>query len=681
MVRTIPPRAAALAALWVAALAGPFAVPDAAAPALATVAALLSVAALGAAGALASGVLRPRVARWPSEAGLVALPLAIALATASGGIASPGLPLVALAALAFSWPRGVRWAAAVAGGSGALLLALQALGPGAPSVSSALGGIALLGGIGVIPALHAQRAATALARVRELSRGPRSFVSTDPNGHAAVEDAGGGPALSIAEARDEEERRHAQALAAYLAQVREQVGADEVVFWRFDTSREGLLAAAWSTEGAAEPAQFASGEWSSIIVWSAQERIVHSAGSGATPVVAAAPVLVGDDCVGAISASAQAGLREGRDALRRWLPRYAAHVAMLDNLLEKRRDAALHNRQMAALLNAAHEFQAGRSIDALGQSICDAALRVTAAERVALVRWHSEAGQGSVQHTSAQHWVAAGTAVTSYAHTGAACVSALPHVWEDARFLDGDTPLFGGEERRRPHVSVAVVPFSRNGVVIGALVLEGGSPGDLRQRDVRNVRLLTALAAVSLETVWEMEKVAQRALTDPLTGLANRRHFDEYYSRMLAAVDRGGEGLSLIIADVDFFKRVNDSYGHAAGDAVLKAVAATIRDSARAVDLCARFGGEEIVLVLPSTSLAAACEVAERLRQAVSRRVVRCEGREIMVTASFGVASYPESAHGRDAVFPAADRALYRAKHDGRNCVRFAPAISSTTAS
>jgi diguanylate cyclase (GGDEF)-like protein len=114
---------------------------------------------------------------------------------------------------------------------------------------------------------------------------------------------------------------------------------------------------------------------------------------------------------------------------------------------------------------------------------------------------------------------------------------------------------------------------------------------------------------------------------------------------------------------------------------VLKAVAATIRDSARAVDLCARFGGEEIVLVLPSTSLAAACEVAERLRQAVSRRVVRCEGREIMVTASFGVASYPESAHGRDAVFPAADRALYRAKHDGRNCVRFAPAISSTTAS
>jgi len=681
LLRTLPPRTAALAGLWIAALVGPFVAPDGAERALATVAALLTVAALGAAGALVAGVLRPRDPRWLPLAALVGLPLAIALTGASGGLLSPGLPLVALAALALAWPHGVRGAAVVAAGATALVLLLHWLARGAPPLSAAVAGVALLGAIAVIPALQASRAAAALERMRELGRGPRRWVSTDPNGHAAVEEAGGGPALTIAEARDEEERRHAEALAAYLTQVREQVGADEVVFWRYDASREGLIAAAWSTEGAATPAQFASSEWSSIIVWSAQERIVHSAGSGATPVVAAAPVVVADDCVGALSVSAQEGLREGRDTLRRWLPRYAAHVALLDNLLEKRRDAALHNRQMAALLNAAHEFQAGRSIEALGQSICDAALRVTAAERVALVRWHAEAGQGSVQHTSAHHWVAAGTTVTSYAHSGAACVSALPHVWEDARFLEADTPLFGGEERRRPHASLAVVPFSRNGVVIGAIVLEGRNPGDMCQRDVRNVRLLTALAAVSLETVWEMEKVAQRALTDPLTGLANRRHFDDYYTRMLAAADRGGEGLSLIIADVDFFKRVNDSYGHAAGDAVLKTVAATIRDSARAMDLCARFGGEEIVLVLPNTSLAAACEVAERLRQAVARRIVRCEGREISVTASFGVASYPESAHARDAVFPAADRALYKAKHDGRNCVRYAPPISSATAS
>jgi diguanylate cyclase (GGDEF)-like protein len=174
--------------------------------------------------------------------------------------------------------------------------------------------------------------------------------------------------------------------------------------------------------------------------------------------------------------------------------------------------------------------------------------------------------------------------------------------------------------------------------------------------------------------------VAQRALTDQLTGLANRRHFDDHFARALAGVDRNGDSVSLIVVDVDFFKRVNDSYGHAAGDAVLKAVAAAIRDSARAVDLCARYGGEELVVVLPKTSLAAACDVAERLRQAVARKVVRMEGREITVTASFGVATYPESAHAHDAVFPAADRALYRAKAEGRNCVRFAPPISSATA-
>jgi len=98
------------------------------------------------------------------------------------------------------------------------------------------------------------------------------------------------------------------------------------------------------------------------------------------------------------------------------------------------------------------------------------------------------------------------------------------------------------------------------------------------------------------------------------------------------------------------------------------------------VDVCARYGGEEIALLLPQTPLTGAYEVAERLRRAIASKRLRVGGAEITVTASFGVATYPDSALTRDAFFPAADRALYRAKADGRNCVKCAPVIRSTKA-
>jgi diguanylate cyclase (GGDEF)-like protein len=102
-------------------------------------------------------------------------------------------------------------------------------------------------------------------------------------------------------------------------------------------------------------------------------------------------------------------------------------------------------------------------------------------------------------------------------------------------------------------------------------------------------------------------------------------------------------------------------------------VAATIQREVRSIDICARFGGEEIAVLLPRTPLARVSEIAERLRRAVESRALRCDGQEIAVTASFGAASYPECANAQDAFFPAADRALYRAKSDGRNRVASAP--------
>jgi diguanylate cyclase (GGDEF)-like protein len=127
-----------------------------------------------------------------------------------------------------------------------------------------------------------------------------------------------------------------------------------------------------------------------------------------------------------------------------------------------------------------------------------------------------------------------------------------------------------------------------------------------------------------------------------------------------------------VVADIDFFKNVNDTYGHDGGDAVLQSVAQAFQEGVRNVDTCARYGGEEIAVLLPQTGMDGARDFAERLRKALESRVVSHSGRDISVTASFGVATYPESVASHDGLFPSADRALYQAKAEGRNRVRCA---------
>ncbi|HUR00746.1 MAG TPA: GGDEF domain-containing protein, partial [Gemmatimonadaceae bacterium] len=144
--------------------------------------------------------------------------------------------------------------------------------------------------------------------------------------------------------------------------------------------------------------------------------------------------------------------------------------------------------------------------------------------------------------------------------------------------------------------------------------------------------------------------------------------------------DRYGRITSLVVADLDYFKRVNDTHGHDAGDAVLRHTASLFMEIVRAVDVCARYGGEEFAILLPETDPAGAAHLAERLRLALESRPVRFGRTEMRVTASFGVASYPDSAPLRDGLFPAADKALYRAKADGRNCVRQAPVTAGRRA-
>ncbi len=162
---------------------------------------------------------------------------------------------------------------------------------------------------------------------------------------------------------------------------------------------------------------------------------------------------------------------------------------------------------------------------------------------------------------------------------------------------------------------------------------------------------------------------------DALTGLANRRAFDLALAREIDRVARSGEPALLLTLDIDHFKRVNDSWGHAAGDTVLKLVAAALIDSVRPMDLVARIGGEEFAIILPNCGNAFGETVAERVRRGVERMPVAISpGRQINVTISIGGAFAPQWVRSTPKLWvERADQQLYRSKGQGRNVVRLEP--------
>lgn len=166
----------------------------------------------------------------------------------------------------------------------------------------------------------------------------------------------------------------------------------------------------------------------------------------------------------------------------------------------------------------------------------------------------------------------------------------------------------------------------------------------------------------------------QKADTDPLTGLLNRRALQTAFESLEARLRVDGGGFAVIILDLDHFKRLNDEYGHAAGDAMLVAVARTTRSSTRPGDIQARLGGEEFCIVLPEAGLGEALDIAERLRLAIAG--LRLPDLPVQITASFGVASSGSHGHDGNSLIRAADDALYCAKRNGRNHVQVAADFS-----
>jgi two-component system cell cycle response regulator len=230
-----------------------------------------------------------------------------------------------------------------------------------------------------------------------------------------------------------------------------------------------------------------------------------------------------------------------------------------------------------------------------------------------------------------------------------------------------DVPVFSHPMRIKDYESLLVLPLLVKDEVIGTFTVgakrAGAFPSDRREM----LGVIANQVAISMQNARMYEVVEEQATTDGLTGLVNHRTFQERFSSMLGRADRRSFAVSMLLTDIDHFKKVNDTYGHPTGDEVLRRVAVILKASARKIDIVARYGGEEFAIVLEGTDRAGALQLAERIRQEVSQQSFASPQGAFQVTLSIGVACYPDDARDKTEIIARADQSLYAAKHGGRN--------------
>lgn len=234
----------------------------------------------------------------------------------------------------------------------------------------------------------------------------------------------------------------------------------------------------------------------------------------------------------------------------------------------------------------------------------------------------------------------------------------------------GPTQVFGNDHLLTGYNSLLVLPLQKEkGEAVGALTVAVKATEVFTKARQEILELIAAQVAVKIDLGQAHEEINRLATIDGLTGLINHRTFQHGFDMMLVREERRAGALSLLICDIDYFKKINDSYGHPFGDKVLKAVAVILRKAARSVDLAARYGGEEFALVLEGSGEKGGLQMAERIRQEIEKMVLHSESGPVSITLSLGLAVYPDHGTDKERLISRADQALYRAKKQGRNRV------------
>ncbi|MEW6050414.1 MAG: sensor domain-containing diguanylate cyclase [Candidatus Zixiibacteriota bacterium] len=218
--------------------------------------------------------------------------------------------------------------------------------------------------------------------------------------------------------------------------------------------------------------------------------------------------------------------------------------------------------------------------------------------------------------------------------------------------------------------SVMIVPMTTHGHTNGILIAEADQTDHFKERDVQMLSIVARSAALALENAELHKRTEELTMIDELTETFNYRYFIQKLQEEKKRALRYNLPLSIIMVDIDWFKKLNDSYGHEVGNLVLKELSRVIKKCIRDVDIFARYGGEEFVVILPQTPEGEAANIGERIREQIEKTVIDTGAAgKVKVTVSVGVSAFPENGRSHEELVSVADQALYRAKGSGKNAV------------
>jgi len=243
------------------------------------------------------------------------------------------------------------------------------------------------------------------------------------------------------------------------------------------------------------------------------------------------------------------------------------------------------------------------------------------------------------------------------------------HVVEDVN-IDPICPHL----KHRPDTAYVCLPLMAKGDVLGLLHLraEQSIPGDDKEQTIADLKdmavTISEYLSLSIANVKLNESLSRQSIQDALSGLYNRRYMEESLQREIQRAARKRTQIGIIMADIDFFKKFNDTYGHAAGDAVITHVGRIFKQKFRGSDIVCRYGGEEFLVILPDSSVEDTCKRAEEMRQEIKKMEIVFQGQILgSITISMGIAAYPAHGSNLDDLIRTADVALYKAKQTGRD--------------
>ena len=611
----------------------------------------IAVSPLRAAGGWAGGWMAPRLL-WAAG-----VPLHL-LVLATGGLASPLVILIAPWTAVASFRMPVRGRITL----GALVVPVLIV-----TDAWARGGLHLAGGVEAVitvalgvgaAELFARLDARATAQERRLSQ----ILDEASTGR------GGGEAAEAARRLDE--------LANMLDRIRRLLGAAQAVLWDVDPDRE--RARPRLVCGGPKPGAVAlKGD---PLGWSWKEGLpirLESAPTWADPHAQAVVVAIephGRRAALLSLAFAEAAVLPDDHAL----DDAAGRLRVLLQLQRREAEAVTARERFHVMMTSLRRLAGQMSVEAFARELGLAAIDVSGGTGACVALWENEAGRvlatlggdggpeagAGIGPLDSEMALAARQATTLIRERGRPGSDAFPVATPDERWL-------------AEPASLLVVPLHEAGQAVAGILAVWSTRSSAFDRLIIDIlEAVAPYAAQQLEYarhVGGLREDADLASRDSLTGLLNRRAFDTVLDSAALHFSRYRRPLALVMLDVDHFKRINDTYGHEAGDAVLRAVSAAIRGSIRDVDQAARFGGEEFVLLLPETALSGARLIAERLRQRVEGLPVEWNGQQIPVRISLGVSAAPECVADPQDLVASADEALYASKESGRNRVTTAP--------